>query len=466
MKFGALAALVCLAAALAAPASAASFAFTTGSPDGAMAMATRPASAGVEIEPADDFVLSACGTTLTSATFSGLIVGGANVGNVTEVDVEIYRIFPLDSDTSRTINVPTRANSPSDAAFVSRASTSGGGLTFAGSTITPLFTAANSVLNGIHPKPSQTTGGEGPVTGQEVSITATFTTPITLPAGHYFIVPQVGVPTGSTFYWLSAPHFPPAFTGDLQTWIRNAPLAPDWLRVGTDIVGGPTPPTYNAAFSLAGNTVAIGITPSNPSPLSATEGAAIATTTFTGSGGTAPYTFSATGLPGGVTLSSGGTLSGTPADEGSFPATIAAIDANGCSASIAYTIAVADAALAGTPVTILFAPASAYSGPVATFHDSNTAAPASDFTATIDWGDGNTTAGTIASNGGGNFTVSGTHLYSANGPFTVTVAIADAGGSTVTVTSSAALSAAIPALGPAMLVLLAAMLAAVALRHQ
>src|SRR5436190_13010663 len=29
-------------------------------------------------------------------------------------------------------------------------------------------------------------------------------------------------------------------------------LASDWLRVGTDIVGGTTPPTFNAAFSLTG----------------------------------------------------------------------------------------------------------------------------------------------------------------------------------------------------------------------
>jgi hypothetical protein len=45
--------------------------------------------------------------------------------------------------------------------------------------------------------------------------------------------------------------FPPGFT-DLQTWIRDEALQPDWLRVGTDIVGGTTPPTFNAAFSLSG----------------------------------------------------------------------------------------------------------------------------------------------------------------------------------------------------------------------
>jgi hypothetical protein len=42
---------------------------------------------------------------------------------------------------------------------------------------------------------------------------------------------------------------------DLQSWIRNDALAPDWLRIGTDITGqGP----FNAAFSLSGETDADG----------------------------------------------------------------------------------------------------------------------------------------------------------------------------------------------------------------
>ena len=53
------------------------------------------------------------------------------------------------------------------------------------------------------------------------------------------------------FLWLSGQR--PAFApGDLQAWIRNAALDPDWLRVGTDIVGGVNPPLFDAAFSLSG----------------------------------------------------------------------------------------------------------------------------------------------------------------------------------------------------------------------
>jgi len=53
---------------------------------------------------------------------------------------------------------------------------------------------------------------------------------------------------------LSAPKVIPA-PKDLQAWIRNSNLAPDWLRIGTDIVGGATAPTFNMTFSLAGETV-------------------------------------------------------------------------------------------------------------------------------------------------------------------------------------------------------------------
>jgi hypothetical protein len=87
----------------------------------------------------------------------------------------------------------------------------------------------------------------------------TFTTPFDLPPNHYFFVPQVEV-TGGEFLWLSAPRpivapgtpFPAGFT-DLQEWTRDEGLAPDWLRVGTDIVGGMPAPTFNAAFSLNGS---------------------------------------------------------------------------------------------------------------------------------------------------------------------------------------------------------------------
>ena len=238
------------------PARAASFFFSTGNPDGKIATGSRPETLGkVEIETGDDFILNSS-TNIQQATFTGLLTNGAKISDITQVVNEIYRVFPKDSDTTRTIKVPTRTNSPSDIAFDSRDSSTGG-LTYSTTVINPSFTALNSVLNGIN----QNAGGEGAVTGTEVLFTVTYNSAFSLPADSYFFIPQVAV-NGGEFLWLSAarPIVAPGtpFVGDLQSWIRNDPsLAPDWLRIGTDIVGGTPAPTFNAAFSLSGETTAV-----------------------------------------------------------------------------------------------------------------------------------------------------------------------------------------------------------------
>ncbi len=263
MRSNVLISAICMGSliAVAVPANASGFNFSTGDPDGKMATASRTGP-GFEIESGDDFALLAQ-TLIKNATFTGLVPTGASVSNVT---VEIYRVFPNDSDVGRTsgapffstTQVPTRVNSPSDGAFDSRSS--GTGLSFSTNVLAGSFTALNSLQpGGIHPAPGFHTGGNGPVTGQEVQFSVNFTTPFNLPADHYFFVPQVQLDTGD-FLWLSAPRpivapgtpFPPGVT-DLQAWARDEFLDPDWLRIGTDIVGGTPAPTFNLAFSLEGD---------------------------------------------------------------------------------------------------------------------------------------------------------------------------------------------------------------------
>jgi hypothetical protein len=239
------------------------FFFSTGNVDGLIATASRPSSAGkIEIESADDFVVSGGTLKLTSATFQGLIPTGASLSSIGNVRVEIYRVFPADSDVGRTSGpptfstsqVPTRVNSPSDVAFDSRET--GSGLTFTPGVVQSSFTANKSVLNGI----SVGAGTGGAVTGQQVQFNVIFSTPFTLPADHYFFVPQVELSSGD-FFWLSSVRpivppgtpFPAGFT-DLQSWMRNETLDPDWLRIGTDIIGGTT---FNAQFTLDGDLSAV-----------------------------------------------------------------------------------------------------------------------------------------------------------------------------------------------------------------
>ena len=135
-------------------------------PNNSIATATRPDTGSFEIETGDDFFLGAP-VKINSASFDGLLVPGTGgTPAVSQVVVEIYRVFPLDSNTARTPNVPTRANSPSDVAVDSRDSATAGQLTFTPSVLAGTFTASNSVQpGGIHPTPGQTTLGNGPVTG-------------------------------------------------------------------------------------------------------------------------------------------------------------------------------------------------------------------------------------------------------------------------------------------------------------
>jgi hypothetical protein len=253
-----------LAVCLVTTAAADSVLFSTGNPDGKIATLSRPAGASaLETETADDFILGQ-NALVSGATFTGLLPTGALLSSVNQVEIELYHVFPADSTNPPDGRVVTRKNSPSDNQFAAFDSNLGS-LGFTASIVNPSFTAANSVVNGIHAIPNQFTGGEGAVTGEEVQFNVTFTTPFLVGAtDHDFFRPEVGLTSGD-FLWLSAPkptvspgtpfQFPGGPTTDLQSWIRNdgaGALAPDWERVGTDVTDqGP----FNASFSLSGTVV-------------------------------------------------------------------------------------------------------------------------------------------------------------------------------------------------------------------
>ena len=180
-----------------------------------------------------------------------------------------------------------------------------------------------------------------------------------------------------------------------------------------------------------------------------------------------------TTTPGTVSGGSGSfTVTGqhTYADEGafSFTVTVTETGAGGATASSSATATVTESdALSGSPATFSATATQPFSGVVATFTDTNTANVAGDLTATIDWGDGTTSSGTV-SGGGGTFTVSGSHTYASSGSFPVVVTLTDdsPGTATAQVTSTANVAAApvpVPALDLRGLLALGAALAAVAL---
>jgi hypothetical protein len=105
---------------------------------------------------------------------------------------------------------------------------------------------------------------------------------------------------------------------------------------GTPTVNG----TFNYTVTIkdaAGNTGTFKCSVTvNPPPsascvaITAVQGTAITPVTLTGTGGTGgPYTFTATGLPAGLSMSSNGTISGTPTVSGTFSYTVTIKDAAG-----------------------------------------------------------------------------------------------------------------------------------------
>ena len=117
----------------------------------------------------------------------------------------------------------------------------------------------------------------------------------------------------------------------------------------------------------------------------------------------------------------------TYADEGNFSltSTITRISDN-TTISETGNVAVAEHdVLAGQGTTLTAAAGQPLANAtVATFTDTDTSATASEFVATINWGDGTTTAGTIAGSNGA-FAVIGTHTYATTGQDTITVTMAE-----------------------------------------
>jgi fibronectin-binding autotransporter adhesin len=142
----------------------------------------------------------------------------------------------------------------------------------------------------------------------------------------------------------------------------------------------------------------------------------------------------------GVTGSPSLTTVATPT---SLPGAYAITAARGTLAAANYAFAFAGGTLTVNPDTLtggglgvttpLGAP---FAGDVAAFTDDNPNALPGDFTASIDWGDGQASAGSVRAAGGG-FAVSGGHTYTSPGPFTISVQLQAAGVSPATFAGAA-----------------------------
>jgi alpha-tubulin suppressor-like RCC1 family protein len=159
----------------------------------------------------------------------------------------------------------------------------------------------------------------------------------------------------------------PHGTGKVQLQEASANT---WITVATATLG--TSSTYSATATLApaasytlrvvkpfstttaqgvSKRVQVSVPPPNPVVATTSLPKAVIgraySTTLTATLGTTPYTWSATGLPAGLTLSAAGVLTGTTVLPGSFPLTVIVTDSGGRTGSAALTFTVAQTSVVG-----------------------------------------------------------------------------------------------------------------------
>ncbi|HEV3357426.1 MAG TPA: putative Ig domain-containing protein [Pseudonocardiaceae bacterium] len=94
--------------------------------------------------------------------------------------------------------------------------------------------------------------------------------------------------------------------------------------------------TPNGLAAFGGTSTGGGVTANNPGNQTGTVGTA-ASLQLSASGGTAPYTWTASGLPTGLSVSSSGLISGTPSAAGTFNVSATAKDSTGATGSTTFT---------------------------------------------------------------------------------------------------------------------------------
>jgi plastocyanin len=183
----------------------------------------------------------------------------------------------------------------------------------------------------------------------------------------------------------------------------------------------------------------------------ATEGStatAQTVATFTDPGGAEPLAdYSATIDWGDGTSSTAGTISVDPtthvftvtgehtyAQDGTFTVDVTLTHETAPAVTVSSTAQIANATITGaggiaaTAVAVSGYEFKALTGvSVATFTDGDGSLPAGDFSATIDWGDGTSSVGSVSLSGA-TYTVSGTHTYDDEGHYTVQVSIDQSAG--------------------------------------
>ena len=312
-------------------------------------MASVPPSVTIPANASSTTVTVTAGTTPGAATISASAPGLTGGSTTVNVRCPTLTVTPP-GVTTGIINVPfsqsfSQSGALGTATFTVASGTLPTGLTLAASGLlagTPTQTGSFPITVRV----TDTNGCTGtsatyPLSiGQVPAITSANATTFTVGAVGMFTITATGSP---------APTF--AATGTLPAGVTlNSTTG---VLAGTPGPGtaGSYPLTITASngigspamqlFTLTVLCVPITVNPVGPALAEGMFGVAYSQT-FTASGGTAPHSFTAPpgAIPAGLTLASGGGLTGSPTNTGNFSFTVTATDVNLCTGFTAYTLLV------------------------------------------------------------------------------------------------------------------------------
>jgi hypothetical protein len=295
-----------------------------------------------------------------------------------------------------------------------------GGLTLASSgTISGTPTAAGSFTFQVKVSDSQEASATGSFTIR-ITAAALVITTSSLPAGTVgtaYTATTLAATGGTPPYTWFASGLPSGLSISSAGVISGTPTAAGSFSVTVQATDS-AQVTATKAYSVTVAAAAVPLSITTQAPLAGGEVGVAYTQAFAATGGTPPYTWSASGLPSGLSISSAGIISGTPTASGSFPVTVQATDSAKATATKAFTITVA-AALTITTATLP-------NGAVGTAYTATTLA-ATGGTPPYTWSASGLPSGLSISSAG---VISGTPAVA--GSFSVTLKVTDSAQATAT----------------------------------
>ena len=119
---------------------------------------------------------------------------------------------------------------------------------------------------------------------------------------------------------------------------------------------------------------------------------------------------------------------------------ITVLGPSGTKAVLSENVTVTDAPLALTMNTVNPVTGVQFTATIANLTDADPTATSANYSATVNWGDGSTSSGTIAARSGGGWQVYGTHTYASSGSWLISLTVTDNGGASASGSKSATVS--------------------------